>query len=132
MRNPGTLLGILAMVALPTASIAADGVVSLTGRWNTAPAVTTAQPHSWSSPLATAAAGKTPSPGQLFPNAFAEPRRYSVATEWIARATVLALAATGTIYPSGNHDDTGDIGKSPRPVLNQDPSPFGNFSGSIR
>lgn len=132
MRNPRILLGVLAFLALPTASMATEGVVSLTGRWNTIPAATTAKPHSWSSPLATAAAGKTPSPGQLFQNAFTEPRRYSVATEWIARATVLALAATGTIYPSGSHDDTGDIRKPPRPVLNQNPSAVGEFSGSIR
>lgn len=124
------LLTVVAVV-LPVASIAADGVASVNGRWNVAPPANSAQNRSWSSPLAAKTTGTTHETRRVIGHAFAEPRRYGTATEWTMRAAIFALAATGNITGSGR-DDSADIGKRPLPPPNPEVSPFGSFRGSIR
>lgn len=131
MRTLHILLAALAMVSPPTAVIAADGVASANARWNITPPANSTQRPSWSSPVATSAAGTKRDAQRVLGHAFSQPRRYSTATEWVTRAAIFALSATGNIN-GGGRDDTADIGKRPLPMPNQEASSFGSFSGRIR
>jgi len=131
MRLVHIPLALSVALVLPTTAIAGDGVAIVNGRFDLARPVYAAQTRSWSSPLAVDASSGDHETRRVLSGTFSEPRRYGVATEWISRAAVFALAATGNLRGDGR-DDTGDIGKRPLPVIVPDTQPFGRFSGSIR
>lgn len=124
-------LALSVALGLPAAAIAGDGIATVNGRFDLARPVYAGQPRSWSSPLAADASSGDHETRRVLSGTFSEPRRYGVATEWISRAAILALAATGNIRGDGR-DDTGDIGKRPLPATASDVYPFGRFRGGIR
>jgi hypothetical protein len=131
MRLVHIPLALSVALVLPMTAIAGDGVAIVNGRFDLARPVYAAQTRSWSSPLAVDASSGDHETRRVLSGTFSEPRRYGVATEWISRAAVFALAATGNIRGDGR-DDTGDIGRRPLPTTASGLHPFGRFSGGIR
>jgi len=118
------------IVSFPSPCLA-DGVVTTTARLP----IENLSTHSPSRPLPTFRRPDATSARELtrqsIAGAFRAPRRYSAATEWVTRAAVLALEATGHVTGTGR-DDTGEIGKVPQRAPSPSDPPFAGLSGRIR